>query len=98
MDEDRIADVLKSERMGHEVPGMRGVYSHVSAAMRAELGMVLQGRWTASIRERAQLAPRTIVPVLDALLTQQRPHSNKIGFQNRTQIGGAVHEEQVIGR
>jgi hypothetical protein len=65
MDEDRIADVLKSERMGHEVPGMRGVYSHVSAAMRAELGMVLQGRWTASIRERAQLAPRTIVPVLD---------------------------------
>jgi hypothetical protein len=24
MDEDRIADVLKSERMGHEVPGMRG--------------------------------------------------------------------------
>jgi integrase len=37
MDEDRIADVLRSERMGHEIPGMRGVYSHVSAAMRAEL-------------------------------------------------------------
>ena len=37
MDEDRIADVLKSERMGHEVPGMRGVYSHVSDAMRAKL-------------------------------------------------------------
>jgi hypothetical protein len=37
MDEDRIAEVLKSERMGHEVPGMRGVYSHVSATMRAEL-------------------------------------------------------------
>jgi integrase len=37
MDEDRVVDVLKSERMGHEVPGMRGVYSHVSTAMRAEL-------------------------------------------------------------
>ena len=47
MDEDRIADVLKSERMGHEVPGMRGVYSHVSAAMRAELTAALQERWTA---------------------------------------------------
>jgi len=42
MDEDRITDVLKSERMGHEVPGMRGVYSHVSEAMRAELTAALQ--------------------------------------------------------
>src|SRR5512142_1701265 len=58
MDEDRIADVLKSERMGHEVPGMRGVYSHVSGAMRAELTMALQERWAASLRDRAQLAPR----------------------------------------
>jgi integrase len=30
MDEDQIADVLKSERLGHEEPGMRGVYGHVS--------------------------------------------------------------------
>ena len=45
MDEDRIADVLKSERMGHEVPGMRGVYGHVSDAMRAELKAALQERW-----------------------------------------------------
>ncbi len=64
MDEDRIADVLKSERMGHEVPGMRGVYSHVSDAMRAELTMALQERWAASLRERARLAPSSIVPVL----------------------------------
>jgi integrase len=44
MDEGRIADVLKSERMGHEVPGMRGVYSHVSTVMRAELTTALQER------------------------------------------------------
>ena len=30
MDEDQIADVLKSERLGHDEPGMRGVYGHVS--------------------------------------------------------------------
>jgi hypothetical protein len=69
MDEDRITEVLKAERMGHDVPGMRGVYSHVSDAMRAELTTALQERWAASLRERARLAPRSVVPVLDALLT-----------------------------
>jgi len=49
MDEDRIADVLKSERLGHEVPGMRGVYSHVSDVMRAELKAALQEQWAASL-------------------------------------------------
>jgi len=81
MDEDRIADVLKSERMGHEVPGMRGVYSHVSDTMRTELTVALQERWAASLRERARLAPCSIVPVLDALLAEQSPSVNKIGSQ-----------------
>jgi hypothetical protein len=57
--------------MGHEVPGMRGVYSHVSDAMRAELTTALQERWTFSLRERARLAPRSIVAVLDGLLAEQ---------------------------
>jgi len=92
MDEDRIADVLKSERMGHEVPGMRGVYSHVSPAMRAELAVALQERWTASLRERAQLAPRSIVPALDALLSRQEPLSAKIGSQMAPKIGHAARE------
>ena len=98
MDEDRIADVLKSERMGHEVPGMRGVYSHVSAAMRAELTAALRERWTASLRERAQLAPRSIVPVLDALLTQQRPPSAKIGSQIAPKIGHGSGRLRPRGR
>jgi len=37
MDEDGIPEVLKTERMGHEMPGMHGVYGHVSPAMRADL-------------------------------------------------------------
>jgi hypothetical protein len=45
IDEDQIADVLKSERLGHDEPGMRGVYSHVSPAMREELKATLQARW-----------------------------------------------------
>jgi hypothetical protein len=87
MDEDRIADVLKSERMGHEVPGMRGVYSHVSDAMRAELKAALQERWAASLRERARLAPRSIVPILDALLAEQGGSPNKIRSQIAPKIG-----------
>ncbi len=55
MDEDQIADVLKSERLGHDEPGMRGVYGHVSPAMREELKAALQARWEDSLRQRAAL-------------------------------------------
>jgi hypothetical protein len=66
---------------------MRGVYSHVSSAMRAELTAALQERWTASLHERSRLAPRSIVPVLDALLTEQGGSPNKIGSQIAPKIG-----------
>ena len=36
MDEDGIPEVLKTERMGHEMPGMHGVYGRVSPAMRTD--------------------------------------------------------------
>jgi len=60
--------VLKAERMGHEVPGMRGVYAHVSPSMRADLMAALQQFWEDSLDARAALAPRSAVPALDALL------------------------------
>ena len=69
MDEDQIADVLKSERLGHDEPGMRGVYGHVSPAMREELKAALQRRWMESLRQRAALGPMSVVPVLNRLLT-----------------------------
>ena len=68
MDEDQIADVLKSERLGHDEPGMRGVYGHVSPAMREELKAALQARWEDSLRQRARLATGSAVPLLDRLL------------------------------
>ena len=68
MDEDGIPEVLKTERMGHEMPGMHGVYGHVSPGMRADLKAALQERWDSSLRERARLSPRSTVPVLDTLL------------------------------
>jgi integrase len=68
MDEDGIPEVLKAERMGHEVPGMHGVYGHVSSAMRAKLKAALQARWEASLQARTQLSSRSAVHALDVLL------------------------------
>jgi hypothetical protein len=71
MDEDGIPEVLKTERMGHEIPGMHGVYGHVSPSMRADVKAALQDRWESSLRERMRLSPRSAVPVPDALLVGQ---------------------------
>jgi integrase len=68
MDEIGVPDALKSERMGHELPGMRGIYSHVSPAMRADLAAALQERWCDSLAARAQLAPHSFVGLLSTLL------------------------------
>jgi len=78
MDEDSIPEVLKTERMGHEMPGMHGVYGHVSPAMRADLKAALQQRWESSLRERVRLSPRSTVPALDALLAAQTAAPVKI--------------------
>ena len=85
--EDGIPEVLKTERMGHEMPGMHGVYGHVSPAMRAALKVALQARWEGSLRDRAQLCPRSIVPTLDALLAPYRQAPSKIRSQLAPKIG-----------
>src|SRR6266508_3285487 len=77
MDEVNISYVLQSERMGHEVPGMRGIYSHVSPRMRATLVDDLQDMWETSLAERARLSPRSAVGALDAILS--RPHGHRVG-------------------
>ena len=87
MEETGISDLLRSERMGHEVPGMRGIYGHVTPAMREALTTMLQERWEASLRERARLSARSIVPVPDALLTTQREPPTKIGSHSAPKIG-----------
>ncbi|TDB87264.1 hypothetical protein E1264_15145 [Actinomadura sp. KC216] len=61
---------LISQRMGHEVPGMRGTYGHVTSAMREKAVTALQGMWEKSLRQRAALAPRSAVRVLDDLLRE----------------------------
>jgi integrase len=73
MDEDGIPEVLKTERLGHELPGMHGVYGHVSDAMRTDLKAALQERWQTALQQRARIAPRSSIPLLDALLSGSLP-------------------------
>ncbi|WP_149264232.1 site-specific integrase [Actinomadura sp. K4S16] len=81
MQEDRIPDVLRHERMGHVMQGIKAVYSHVSPLMRSELRDALQKRWETALAQRADLDraagrdPHSPVAVLDELLQagQRKP-------------------------
>ena len=70
--EDGIPEILSERRLGHEVPGMRGLYAHVSQRMREELAAALQARWEDSLRQRARIGPHSPVPLLDEMLSPLR--------------------------
>jgi integrase len=72
MAEDGIPEILSEQRLGHEVPGMRGLYAHVSQRMREDLMAALQARWEESLRERASIDPHSPVLLLDNLLAPFR--------------------------
>lgn len=81
-----IPYVLIRQRMGHETSGMRGVYTHISPAMREHLSTALQTAWKDALAARSRIHPRSAVPVLDELLmerTTTAPPPNRP--QNRTQ-------------
>jgi len=44
--EDGIPEIVQAKRLGHHMPGVRGIYSHVSPAMTQQLIDALQQRWT----------------------------------------------------
>jgi integrase len=72
MAEDGIPEILAEQRLGHQVPGMRGLYTHASQRMREDLTAALQARWEQSLRERAAIDPHSPVPLLDNLLAPFR--------------------------
>ena len=60
------------QRLGHDVPAMRGLYTHGAQAMREDLTAALQARWETSLRDGAALHPHSPVLPLDNLLTPYR--------------------------
>lgn len=71
MDEDRVPEILKHDRLGHTMPGIGGTYAHVSEWMRAELVELLQKRWETALERRARLSATSTVPVLNELLSER---------------------------
>lgn len=94
MDDMGVRYVLQSERMGHEVPGMRGVYSHITPGMRAGLRAGLQELWEGSLLERSRLAPRSAIAVLDGLLAPYRDPQSEIGSRIAPRIGHTAERKQ----
>jgi integrase len=72
MTEDGIPEILAEQRLGHQVPGMRGLYAHTSQPMRDELTAALQARWEKSLRDRVTIDPHSPVSLLDSLLAPFR--------------------------
>jgi integrase len=72
MAEDGIPEILAEQRLGHQVPGMRGLYAHASQRMREDLTAALQARWEGSLRQRSAIDPQSPVPLLDNLLARFR--------------------------
>ncbi len=70
--EDGIPEVLAELSLGHEVPGMRGLYSHVSEQMREELKDKLQARRERSLEARFELNSYSPVQTLNERLTPLR--------------------------
>ena len=99
MAEDGIPDILAEQRLGHEVPGMRGLYTHVSDRMREALAHALQARWEKSLRARPAIRPHSPVPLLDELLAPHRRQQPDTGSVNGTvQHLAAPHYPGEAGR
>lgn len=79
MVEDGMPEILAEQRLGHDVPGMRGLYAHASQRMREELLTALQARWEQSLRERSGIHPHSPVPLLDSLLAPFRADPARAG-------------------
>jgi hypothetical protein len=72
LDDLRVQETLKSERMGHDMPGMAGVYGHIMPEWRQRLRAQLQELWETSLRERAELDDGSAVSMLNDLLAPYR--------------------------
>jgi integrase len=46
--EDDIPEIAQAKRLGHRMPGVRGIYSHVTPAMQQRITQALQDRWLAT--------------------------------------------------
>ena len=75
-----IPEILAEQRLGREVPGMRGLYAHASERMRDDLKHALQVRWEESLRARAAIDADSPVPLLGEFLAPFRDRGPWLGL------------------
>jgi hypothetical protein len=97
MAEDGIPEILSEQRLGHEVPGMRGLYAHASDRMRTQLKAALQVRWEESLRERAAINPHSPVPLLDELLNKTAPTATIHALTTRGDTASQIPPKKGAG-
>lgn len=71
MVEHRVPEILSHERLGHQLEGIGGVYSHITANMRHDLLELLTSEWHAALAARHAMHPTSPVRALDDLLRSQ---------------------------
>lgn len=72
MEERRIPEILSEAHLRHDIPGVSGVYRHVTASMRADLTAMMTAEHEAALSARLEMSPRSPVAVLDGLLAGVR--------------------------
>ena len=71
MVEHRVPEILSHERLGHQLEGIGGVYSHITATMRDDLLNLLTTEWHAALAARHAMHPTSPVIALNELLQNQ---------------------------
>lgn len=71
LEESRVPEVLAEERLRHEIPGISGIYRHVTEAMRRELAAAMTQAWETALDERLAMSERSPAAVLDGLLRER---------------------------
>lgn len=86
LDDDRVVDKLKDERMGHIDTRIQAHYSHVSEDARNHLLKCLTNRWRGSLREFLAMREWSPVPVLHEVLQEEVRRKEEAASSRVSQI------------
>lgn len=95
-------EIAHAPRLGHRLPGIRGVYSHVTPVMIARITTSLQARWQASHHAPTPLPPTTpprrLTSRLRALQQAEARTINRSGLLHASKDVGELGQHPIPQR